>query len=374
MKKVLFIDRDGTIILEPKSDYQVDHIDKLRFFPGALKYLGKIVSELNYELVMVTNQDGLGTDSYPENTFWPYHNLMMDTLEGEGIEWAEICIDRSFEEENSPNRKPRTGMLTKYMKGRYDLANSFVFGDRWSDAQLAKNLGAKSIYIHEDFKAGEVIDKLPEEVVALKTNNWKEIYTYLTRLDRTQKLKRETNETKIDLQINLDGSGISEINTGLQFFDHMLDQLAKHGGMDIFINVKGDLEVDEHHTVEDTAIALGAAFKDALGKKTGIQRYGFCLPMDECLSTVAVDFGGRPWLIWDADFKREKVGDVPTEMFYHFFKSFSDNSLCNLNIKCEGDNEHHKIESIFKAFARAIKLAKYRDLNDVSIPSTKGSL
>ena len=374
MKKVLFIDRDGTIILEPKSDYQVDAIDKLRFYPEALKYLSKITSELNYELVMVTNQDGLGTDSYPENTFWPYHNLMMDTLEGEGIHWADVLIDRSFEEDNSPNRKPRTGMLKKYMSGNYDLENSFVIGDRWSDSQLAKNINGKGIFIHEDYKNGDPIEKLPEEVVVLKTRNWKDIYNHLTELNRVQSLKRNTNETKIDLKINLDGTGLSDINTGIHFFDHMLDQLAKHGGMDIFLSTDGDLEVDEHHTIEDTAIALGAAFKEALGKKAGIQRYGFCLPMDDCLSTVAIDFGGRPWIVWDVEFKREKIGEMPTEMFYHFFKSFADNALCNLNIKCEGDNEHHKIESIFKAFARAIKLAKYRDLTDVTIPSTKGSL
>ena len=374
MKKVLFIDRDGTIILEPKSDYQVDAIDKLRFYPEALKYLSKITSELNYELVMVTNQDGLGTDSYPENTFWPYHNLMMDTLEGEGIHWADVLIDRSFEEDNSPNRKPRTGMLKKYMSGGYDLENSFVIGDRWSDSQLAKNINSKGIFIHEDYKNGDPIEKLPEEVVVLKTSKWKDIYNHLTELNRVQSLKRNTNETKIDLKINLDGTGLSDIDTGIHFFDHMLDQLAKHGGMDIFLSTDGDLEVDEHHTIEDTAIALGAAFKEALGKKTGIQRYGFCLPMDDCLSTVAIDFGGRPWIVWDVEFKREKIGEMPTEMFYHFFKSFADNALCNLNIKCEGDNEHHKIESIFKAFARAIKLAKYRDLTDVTIPSTKGSL
>ena len=374
MKKVLFIDRDGTIILEPKSDYQVDSIDKLRFFPGALKYLNKITSELNYELVMVTNQDGLGTDSYPEDTFWPYHNLMMDTLEGEGIKWTDIFIDRSFEKDNSPNRKPRTGMLKKYLNGAFDLENSFVIGDRWSDAELAKNLEARAFFIHEDYVSGESIDKLPEEVVDLKTNNWKDIYDHLSKLDRKQKLTRRTNETSINLQINLDGTGVSEINTGLPFFDHMLDQLSKHGAMDILLETHGDLEVDEHHTIEDTALALGSAFKEGLGKKTGIQRYGFCLPMDDCLSTVAIDFGGRPWLVWDVEFKREKIGEMPTEMFYHFFKSFADNAQCNINIKCEGENEHHKIESIFKTFARAIKLAKYRDLSDVSIPSTKGSL
>ncbi|MEE9371925.1 MAG: bifunctional histidinol-phosphatase/imidazoleglycerol-phosphate dehydratase HisB [Saprospiraceae bacterium] len=374
MKKILFIDRDGTIILEPKSDYQVDSIDKFRFYPEAIKYLSKIVSELNYQLVMVTNQDGLGTESFQENTFWPVHNLMIDTLSGEGIKWMDVHIDRSYEKDNSPNRKPRIGMLKKYMTDDYDLENSYVIGDRWSDCQLAKNIGAQGIFIHENYSKKSHIDNLPEEVVVLKTCKWKDIYTHLAHLERKQSLNRNTRETRINLKINLDGRGISDINTGLDFLDHMLDQLSKHGGMDIFLATDGDLEVDAHHTIEDTAIALGIAFKDALGKKVGMQRYGFCLPMDDCISTVAIDFGGRPWLVWDVDFKREKIGAVPTEMFYHFFKSFTDNALCNLNIKCDGDNEHHKIESIFKAFARAIKLAKYRDLSDLSIPSTKGTL
>ena len=374
MRKVLFIDRDGTILLEPKDDYQVDSIEKFRFFPGSLKYLTKIYSELDYDFVMVTNQDGLGTESYPEHTFWPYHNLMMDTLEGEGIKWADVLIDRSFEKDNSPNRKPRIGMMKKYMDGSYDLDNSFVLGDRWSDAQLASNMGARTIYINADYKDGEKINILQDEQLVLKTNNWSSIYDFLLKQNRKKNLKRITNETNISLQLDLDGTGLSEISTGLTFFDHMLDQLAKHGGMDIFLETKGDLEVDEHHTMEDTALALGLAFKEALGKKNGIQRYGFALPMDDCLSTVAIDFGGRPWLVWEVEFKRDRIGDVPTEMFYHFFKSFADKAECNLSIKCEGDNEHHKIESIFKALARAIKLAKYRDLSDVSIPSTKGSL
>jgi len=373
MKKILFIDRDGTIILEPKSDYQVDHIDKFRFYPQALYYLRKISQEMDYELVMVTNQDGLGTESFPENTFWPCHNLMMDTLESEGILFEDVLIDRSFPEDNSPNRKPETGMMKKYMRGDHDLTHSFVFGDRWSDGVLAQNLGAKSIYIHEDY-TGEEVDKLPPDVCVLKTAKWKDIYDYLKGLDRSQRLVRNTKETKIALSLNIDGSGHADIDTGIPFYDHMLEQWAKHGAMDITLKVDGDLEVDEHHTIEDTAIALGAAFKAAMGKKTGVQRYGFCLPMDDCLATVAIDFGGRPWLVWYADFHREKVGDMPTEMFYHFFKSFADNAECNLNIKCEGDNEHHKIEAIFKAFARAIKLAKYRDLSDVTIPSTKGTL
>ena len=375
MKKVLFIDRDGTIILEPKSDYQVDHIDKFKFFPEAIKYLSKISSELSYELVMITNQDGLGTKTFPEKTFWPLQNLMMETLEGEGVTFSDVLIDRSFEEDNSTNRKPELGMLSRYLKDDFDLKNSFVIGDRWSDAQLAVNLGARSIYIHEDFEEGQEIDQLSDQgAVDLKTNRWKQVYSFLTNLHRKQLLTRRTNETNISISIDLDGKGLSEISTGLHFFDHMLEQISKHGGMDLFIETDGDLEIDEHHTIEDTAIALGTAFKEALGKKAGIQRYGFSLPMDECLAAVAMDFGGRPWLVWDVEFKRERVGDLPTEMVYHFFKSFADNAECNLNIKCEGENEHHKIESIFKAFARAIKLAKYRDLSDVAIPSTKGSL
>ncbi len=374
MKKVLFIDRDGTIILEPKSDFQVDSIDKFRFFPEAIKYLSKIAAELNYDLVMVTNQDGLGTDSFPEKDFWPLQNLMMETLENEGVIFTDVLVDRSFEADNSPNRKPALGMFSKYLKGGYDLKNSYVIGDRWSDAQLAANLNSRCIYIHEDYQHGREIDQLPEKVVDLKTNKWKDVYTFLTSQNRKQQLLRQTNETRIQIGIDLDGSGMCEISTGLHFLDHMLEQIAKHGGVDLIVEAEGDLEIDEHHTVEDTAIALGIAFKEALGRKTGIQRYGFSLPMDDCLAMVAVDFGGRPWLVWDVEFKRERVGDVPTEMFYHFFKSFADNAQCNLNIKCEGENEHHKIESIFKAFARAIKLAKYRDLSDVTIPSTKGSL
>jgi imidazoleglycerol-phosphate dehydratase/histidinol-phosphatase len=374
MKKLLFIDRDGTIILEPKSDFQVDSIDKFRFYPEAIKYLCKISAEMNYELVVVTNQDGLGTDSFPEKYFWPLQNLMIETLENEGVIFTDVLIDRSFEADNSPNRKPALGMFSKYLKGGYDLKNSYVIGDRWSDAQLAANLKSRGIYINENFIKGESIDKLPENVIDLKTNNWKNIYVFLAGQNRKQKLKRQTNETNISIAIDLDGDGTCEINTGLHFFDHMLEQIAKHGSIDLSIETKGDLHIDEHHTIEDTAIALGEGFREALGKKTGIQRYGFALPMDDCLATVAVDFGGRPWLVWDVEFKRERVGDVPTEMFYHFFKSFADNAQCNLNIKCEGENEHHKIESIFKAFARAIKLAKYRDLSDVTIPSTKGSL
>ncbi len=372
MKKVLFIDRDGTLIREPQSDYQVDSLEKFSFFPGAIKNLIKITQELDYTLVMVTNQDGLGTDSYPESTFWPYQELTVQTLKGEGIGFEDIYIDRSFEKDKSPYRKPGTALLTKYIDGPYDLSRSFVLGDRWSDIQLAKNLGANGIFINEyDGRTAAASDPL-ESSTALITDNWTDIYQLLKKLDRVSHLTRATKETKIDVHLNIDGSGHSDINTGLKFFDHMLDQIAKHGQMDLIITVDGDLEVDEHHTIEDTAITLGQAFKEALGKKVGVQRYGFSLPMDECLAQVSLDFGGRAWLVWDTDFTREHVGDMPTEMFYHFFKSFSDHADCNLNIKVEGDNEHHKIESIFKAFARAIRMGKTRDKMSDEMPSTKG--
>lgn len=374
MQKVLFIDRDGTLIREPQDDYQVDRLDKFSFFPGVFTYLGKIVRELDYRLVMVTNQDGLGTDSYPEETFWPYQELMVDALEGEGITFDEICIDRHFEKDNSPYRKPGTAMLRKYVNGDYDLGRSYVLGDRWSDTHLAKNLGGKGIYINEyDGKTAECPDDIASSV-ALQTDNWKGIYAYLKSQDRAMSMSRNTSETKINVHLNLDGSGAADISTGLHFFDHMLEQIARHGGVDLIIQVNGDLHIDEHHTVEDTAIALGQAFREALGRKVGIQRYGFCLPMDDCLAQVALDFGGRAWLEWEAEFKRERIGDVPTEMFYHFFKSFADNAQCNLNIKAEGDNEHHKIEAIFKALARAIKMGVARDVNSDVLPSTKGML
>ena len=374
MKKVLFIDRDGTLIREPLSDYQVDALDKFSFYPGVFTYLGKIVQELDYVLVMVTNQDGLGTDSYPEVTFWPYQELTVQALEGEGIRFESIFIDRSFEKDQSPYRKPGTAMLTKYMQGDYNLEQSYVIGDRWSDIRLAQNLGAKGIYINE--YDGDIA-KSPEDLeqsTALSTKNWKDIYTFLKRQNRMSSIKRVTSETQIVVQLDLDGSGLSNIKTGLHFFDHMLDQIAKHGQIDLSVHVNGDLEIDEHHTIEDTAISLGKAFKEALGKKVGIERYGFSLPMDDCIAQVALDFGGRAWLEWDAEFKRERIGDVPTEMFYHFFKSFSDHAECNLNIKVEGDNEHHKIESIFKAFARAIRHGKRRDISSDDMPSTKGVL
>jgi imidazoleglycerol-phosphate dehydratase/histidinol-phosphatase len=363
MKKVLFIDRDGTLVIEPPIDYQLDSLEKLEFYPKVFQYLSKIADELDYELVMVTNQDGLGTDSFPEDTFWPAHNKMLQALENEGITFSEVLIDRSFPEENAPTRKPRTGLLTHYLKGNYDLENSYVLGDRATDMELAKNLGCQGIFINE----------ITDENAVLVTENWADIYQFLKKQPRKSKVLRETSETKINVELVLDGTGKSEISTGLGFFDHMLMQIAKHGNMDLFIEVKGDLEIDEHHTIEDVAITLGEAFLQALGSKKGIQRYGFLLPMDDCLAQVAIDFGGRPWMVWDANFKREKIGEMPTEMFFHFFKSFSDNAKCNLNIKCEGQNEHHKIEAIFKAFARAVKMAITQTAN-FSIPSTKGSL
>ncbi len=372
MKKVLFIDRDGTLIREPQTDYQVDTLEKFSFYPGVIKFLIKIVQELDYVLVMVTNQDGLGTESYPEETFWPYQELTVQTLSEQGIKFEDIYIDRSFEKDGSPYRKPGTAMLTKYIEGPYDMSQSFVLGDRWSDIQLAKNLGAKGIFINEyDGKSVEALDELKNST-ALITDSWSDVYSLLKKQDRRSHLLRATKETNITVHLNLDGTGESMINTGLNFFDHMLDQIAKHGQLDLMVKAKGDLEIDEHHTIEDTAIALGRAFKEALGKKVGIQRYGFALPMDDCLAQVALDFGGRPWIEWDVQLDREYVGDMPTEMVYHFFKSFSDNADCNLNIKVEGDNEHHKIESIFKAFARAIRMGKAIDKYSDEMPSTKG--
>jgi imidazoleglycerol-phosphate dehydratase / histidinol-phosphatase len=378
MKKVLFIDRDGTLILEPPVDFQVDSLEKLEFYPYVFKYLGKIAEELDYELVIVTNQDGLGTPSNPHENFQPPHDKMMQAFENEGIHFADVHIDPTFEHENAPTRKPRTGMLTKYLSpplgagGLYDLKNSYVIGDRVTDVLLAKNLGAKGIYICDnDLKINEL--NLSEHN-ALTTTSWKEIYEFLKLKNRSASVRRTTKETDIEIHLNLDGTGKADMKTGLGFFDHMLDQLARHSGSDLTIHVKGDLHIDEHHTIEDTALALGEAYNQALGSKLGIERYGFCLPMDDCLAQAALDFGGRPWLVWEADFKREKIGDMPTEMFYHFFKSFSDSSRCNLNIKAEGTNEHHKIEAIFKAFAKAIKMAIKRDVNNMRLPSTKGVL
>lgn len=364
-KKVLFIDRDGTIIVEPPIDFQVDSLEKLTFLPGAISFLRKIAEEGQYELVMVTNQDGLGTDSFPEATFWPAHNKMLEILKGENIHFADIHIDPSFPHENSPNRKPGIGMLKKYFSEEYDLANSYVLGDRLTDVQLAENLGAKAIFISSE----------NAEKAALTTTNWEEIYRFLKMPPRTATVQRTTKETDILIELNLDGKGKTDIQTGLGFFDHMLDQLGKHSGADLKVHVKGDLHIDEHHTIEDTSLALGEAYLKALGDKKGITRYGFLLPMDDVLAQVAIDFGGRPWIVWEAEFKREKIGDMPTEMFYHFFKSFSDTAKCNLNIKVEGDNEHHKIEGIFKAWAKAIKMAVKRDIAELeNLPSTKGVL
>lgn len=376
MKKVLFIDRDGTLALEPQ-DYQLDSLDKLQFYPEVFRYLGKIAQEMDYELVMVTNQDGLGTESFPEEDFWPTHNFLMKTFENEGINFSEVCIDKSFPSDMAETRKPRTGMLTSYLDGsEYSMNQSYVIGDRMTDMELAKNLGAKGIFIANDegLGADEVKAEDATDSIALKTNQWKEIYNFLKLDQRIVIQKRTTNETDIKLVLNLDGTGKSEIDTGIAFFDHMLDQIARHGSMDLELTVKGDLEVDEHHTIEDTAIALGEAFAKALGNKLGIERYGFCLPMDDCLAQVSIDFGGRNWLVWEADFKREMIGKMPTEMFFHFFKSFTDGAKANLNIKAEGVNEHHKIEAIFKVFAKAIKVAAKRDPDKMILPSTKGTL
>ena len=373
MKKILFVDRDGTLIIEPK-DKQIDSFDKLVFYPEVITYLRKISLELDYELVLVTNQDGLGTKSFPENTFWPTHNLMLKIFNSEGIIFSDILIDKSLPKENAPTRKPRTGLLKKYIKNsNYDLKNSFVIGDRDSDMILAKNLGSKGIYINrENSKNDHQSDT--ESMILLKSNSWEEVYKYLKLKERIVVEKRTTNETDIKIEINLDGKGESAIDTGIKFFDHMLDQVARHGQIDLSINVKGDLSVDEHHTIEDTGIVLGYAFRNALKNKLGIERYGFCLPMDDCLAQVAVDFGGRNWLVWNAEFKREMIGKMPTEMFFHFFKSFSDSAKANINIKAVGENEHHKIESIFKAFAKAIRHAIKRDPNCMILPSTKESL
>ncbi len=377
-KKILFIDRDGTIVLEP-NNYQLDSLEKLEFYPNVFQYLGKIAREMDFELVLVTNQDGLGTNSFPENDFWPTQNFILKAFENEGIVFYEIFIDRSLPEENSPNRKPRTGMLTKYIgNSEYDLENSIVIGDRITDVELAKNLGCKAIFINKNENLGSQESKLSLEemkrIISLETISWKAIYEYLKLENRTSEIYRKTNETDIYIKIDLDGTGMSTIETGIAFFDHMLDQIARHGQIDLEIKVKGDLQVDEHHTIEDTAIALGEVFSKALGSKLGIERYGFCLPMDDCLAQIALDFGGRNWLVWDADFKREKIGEMPTEMFLHFFKSFSDGAKANINIKAEGTNEHHKIEAIFKAFAKAIKAAVKRDTEKMILPSTKGLL
>lgn len=378
MKKILFLDRDGTMVLEP-HDYQVDAIEKIEYYPQVFQYLSRIVQELDYELVMITNQDGLGTDSFPEHTFWPAQNAILKAFSNEGIEFKEILIDRTFKHENAPTRKPGTGLVLHYLDGSYDIANSLVIGDRLTDVELAKNMGAKAIWLNNDpnLGANEIEGKQAEmgSTIVLETSDWSDIYRFLKSRNRSANIRRSTHETYIEVQLDLDGQGRYQHQTGIGFFDHMLDQLAKHSGCNLEIKVAGDLHIDEHHTIEDTALALGEAFRQALGDKRGIERYGSCLlPMDDSLAQVAIDFSGRPWLVWDAPFQREKVGGMPTEMFQHFFKSFSDAALCNLNIKVEGTNEHHKIEAIFKAFARAIRQAKHKDPNNQELPSTKGVL
>ncbi|HEV8082218.1 MAG TPA: bifunctional histidinol-phosphatase/imidazoleglycerol-phosphate dehydratase HisB [Chitinophagaceae bacterium] len=377
-QKILFIDRDGTLINEVPPTYQVDSFDKLTFYPNMFEFMNKIASECNYELVMISNQDGLGTASFPEDTFWPVQNFVMKSMENENIHFNAVHFDRTFPEEHAPTRKPGIGMLTSYLNNAsYDIANSFVIGDRITDMELAKNLGCKGIWLknHPSLGANEITDTdALQNVIVLETRAWKDIYEFLRMPERKIRHQRNTNETKIDIELNLDGKGEAIIKTGLSFFDHMLEQIAKHGNVDLRIHCEGDLQVDEHHTIEDTAITLGEAILKALGDKLGIERYGFLLPMDDCLAQVALDFGGRSRLVWEVEFKREKIGDMPTEMFYHFFKSFSDAAKCNLNIKAEGTNEHHKIESIFKAFAKTIKMAVKRDGNNNSLPSTKGIL
>ncbi|MEP7319578.1 MAG: bifunctional histidinol-phosphatase/imidazoleglycerol-phosphate dehydratase HisB [Panacibacter sp.] len=380
MKRILFIDRDGTLINEAPPTYQLDSFDKLTFYPNMFEFMGRIAREFDYELIMVTNQDGLGTVSFPEDTFWPLQNLVMKSLEGEGIHFSKVFIDRTFAKDNAPTRKPKTGMLTAYLNNpEYDIANSYVIGDRITDIQLAKNLGCKGIWLNNDpsLGGGEIKDKAEElraSIIVLETIHWSEIYSFLKLGLRHVVHERNTNETKIKVELNIDGSGKAGIHTGLGFFDHMLDQIARHGKMDLNIETKGDLHIDEHHTIEDTGIALGEAFAKALADKRGMERYGFALPMDEAEAKVLIDFGGRNWLVWNAEFKREKIGEMPAEMFFHFFKSFSDAAKCNLNIECKGDNEHHKIEAIFKAFAKAIRMAVKRDPLSNYLPSTKGVL
>ena len=369
MKKVLFIDRDGTLIIEPPEDFQVDSLEKLEFYPGVFRYLSQIVETMDFDLVMVSNQDGLGTSSFPGETFFPVQEKIIKTLKNEGIVFSDILIDRSFPEDNALTRKPRTGLLTKYLEGDYDLKNSFVIGDRLTDMELAKNLGCKGILLALPDMSG-----FDEDVQVLQTSSWKEIYRFLRLSHRTAKLSRKTKETQIDLSLSLDGKGNAQIQTGIGFFDHMLEQVSRHGSIDLNLSVKGDLEVDEHHTIEDVALVLGQAVKEALGDKKGISRYGFYAPMDDSLAHVVIDFGGRNWLVWDVEFKRERIGSMPTEMFFHFFKSFSDAAACNLHIRATGTNEHHKIEAIFKAFARALKMAAQQDIDRMTLPSTKGML
>jgi len=378
MKRVLFIDRDGTLIKEVPPTYQIDSLEKIEYYPKVFTYMARIAAEMDYELVMVTNQDGLGTESFPEAHFWLVQNQIIRAFENEGVKFTAVHVDRTFPHENAPTRKPGTGMLIKYFSADYDLANSFVIGDRITDVQLAKNLGAKAIWMNEGtgLGSGEIKDAADalKPVIALESTDWAKIYEFLKLGLRTVTHTRTTKETDISISLNLDGKGQAQIETGLGFFDHMLEQIARHGNIDLSIKAKGDLHIDEHHTIEDTGLALGEAMAKALADKRGMERYGFCLPMDDCLAQVAIDFGGRNWIVWDAAFHREKIGEMPTEMFFHFFKSFSDAARCNLNIKAEGENEHHKIEAIFKAFAKAIKMAVRRDPANLQLPSTKGVL
>jgi imidazoleglycerol-phosphate dehydratase/histidinol-phosphatase len=379
MKKVLFIDRDGTLIKEAPPTYQIDNFSKLEFYPHVFEYMHRIATEFDYELVMVSNQDGLGTETFPEDTFWPVQNFVTKSFENEDVHFTAFYFDRTFAKDNAPTRKPNTGMLTSYLNNdAYDIANSYVIGDRITDVQLAKNLGCKAIWLNNDPNLGgaEIQDSriALESTIALETQQWQAIYEYLKLGSRLVEHVRNTNETKITIKLNIDGSGKADIHTGLGFFDHMLEQIARHGKMDLSIHTNGDLHIDEHHTIEDTGIALGEAFAKALANKVGMERYGFALPMDEAEAKVLIDFGGRNWIVWNADFKREKIGEMPTEMFFHFFKSFSDAAKCNLNIECKGENEHHKIEAIFKAFAKAIRMAVKRDPLSNYLPSTKGVL
>ncbi|HJP61971.1 MAG TPA: bifunctional histidinol-phosphatase/imidazoleglycerol-phosphate dehydratase HisB [Mucilaginibacter sp.] len=378
-KKVLFVDRDGTMILET-ADEQIDSFAKLQFYPGALTYLPKIAKELDFELAMITNQDGLGTASYPEESFKAIQDFVVNTFANEGVKFSAFYVDRTFAKDNAPTRKPGTALLSQYFDTeKYDLKNSYTIGDRKNDILLAKNLGAKAVWLNNgsNLGGGEFTQEQHDalyDVIALETTDWQKVYEFLKLGERVAEHRRTTKETDIYIKVNLDGTGEAKVSTALHFFDHMLDQIARHGGIDLEINAKGDLHIDEHHTIEDTGIALGELFAKALGDKRGIERYGFCLPMDDCLAQVAIDFGGRNWIVWDAEFKREKIGEMPTEMFFHFFKSFSDAAKCNLNIKAEGENEHHKIEAIFKAFAKAIKMAVKRDADKMVLPSTKGVL
>ena len=376
MKPILFIDRDGVILQEPPSDFQIDHIEKTRFVHGAITNLSKIAAEFGYYKVMVTNQDGMGTTSYPLETFEPFQQLMLRTLEGEGFVFDEIKVDVTFEKDLAPTRKPRTGLVQHLMNNpNFDLKNSYVIGDRYSDMELAKNVGCRSIFLTSNLHSltPEQINSLAG-TLAFKANDWNEIYSFLKVGLRVVNHTRNTKETKISIELNLDGQGEAQIHTGIGFFDHMLEQIARHGNLDLKINCEGDLHIDEHHTIEDVGIALGEAFALGLMDKRGMQRYGYAVPMDEASANVLIDFGGRNWIVWDASFTREKVGEMPTEMFFHFFKSFSDAAKCNLNISCQGENEHHKIEAIFKAFAKSIKMAVQRNPNSDQLPSTKGVL